>query len=353
MEKVPVALDLSDVVHDESIGEDPHPGSPSDDDSHSPSAYGPEPTLISSLHAPYEVLDTQNRGQGSSVEMFELANLLHQNASAATAALLSAAAQQHQSVTAVSSSDAATETSVNDISTYLSDLAAVLQAAQAQAHVSDSDRIALDVLLSARDTAMNDKGNQSTRPAPSFHSLTAAAAEEFREPSRKRRRCDEEEEEDFLYAALRGESEGADGDAHGAPPQETNIADHIPSTEFTDINEILTQISTQFESEPDRNNGSRTSHFSTSGSTVLAPSNRSAVQPVASTSRLMLDSNTSKKTKKPKITKDKSTHLCEQQGCLKAFTRRSDLLRHMRIHTGERPFVCSHLGCGKTFIQVR
>ena len=45
------------------------------------------------------------------------------------------------------------------------------------------------------------------------------------------------------------------------------------------------------------------------------------------------------------------TFNCRSEDCEKIFTTQSDLKKHSRVHTNQRPFTCQTAGCGKTFIN--
>ncbi|PPQ93310.1 hypothetical protein CVT25_014439 [Psilocybe cyanescens] len=261
-------LNLSDVVHDEPIDdESPHDVHATDPHHESrPSHFDPSTSMMSPLHDNYNVSEHSNHlgtGDSYSVEMLEreIATLLNQNASAASAALLSAAAQQRQANIDLGreGDDGLDPNSENiaGLNLGLTGLAAVLQAVHAQSRPDDQ-----------RDSHQQQE-QKTTRTAPAFHSLTAGETSDHH--STQRRRVDGKsgsEGSDYLFSEREDVSEREDftnserAMRHSSSPHHPTEDVPITSNElqsvegdFSELSDILNQFSAHFEPDPTHGHG--------------------------------------------------------------------------------------------------
>ena len=237
-------------------------------------------------------------------------------------------------------------------------LAAFLQAAHAQAEDKENrgDGYHYEVShegLTRRHQAQ-DSVKMTTRAVPAFQSLNVDSADSG--PSTLTTAIYDK------YSELNMSDNTYGHNAHEPSTHSGNInSDNPPDVPgFGDINELLHDLS-DFEHRPDDHEDSPTPpsrppqapprlpmYYASSDEDEnvdqLLPSS-----PIVEPKKLAGASASSAKGSSAKEGGPKE-HICE--ACLKTFTRKSDVSRHMRIHTGERPWVCSEPDCGRTFIQV-
>lgn len=252
------------------------------------------------------------------------------------------------------------EGSIGTLGLYLSGLADMLQAAQS---AESNDR---DYNTFAQDDGEAPLG---TRPVPSFHSLTA---DQDGEPSLKPRLgakkrgiddtgylyqdSDQSDVEDAFSRAIDSDDPLIDSctPPRGSSPPSPSVTDRGA---YDDVHDMSQDFFSRYDSDPEacpivsrssRDAGASLSRYTSVQQLIFCTVPQSQAQ--ASTSTAPSPPAFKKKSSREK---EKTSHVCEVEKCSKAFTRKSDLNRHMRIHSGDRPFVCSHSNCGKAFIQVR
>lgn len=395
-------LDLSEVVHDEEFldgsaatGSSAHDYPPSN---HLSSGRLPSEVAAADTYTPSQQEHSVESDQYRAEEFErELVTLLSREDSATRALARTQPPGQSDTSQADDDVDASAVASEADrTATVITDATAALQVAHAQA--LERQRVTVEVrpdwsadVPQEYITPDFEGGTPPTRSAPAFHSLTAqytaALDGDTLAPIATQRspKSDylfhRDDDDDIILSAerstLRPRSPSPSGSRSQSCRRQSSVGD------FTEINDMFGNFSSQFEHPAsvdtsamgDAVESSEVSvlpqasisqerartHTITYGSSEVQSSITSPTVPTQDFCTAARDEATdlpaatipdsTAVTSKPTDI-GKLPYTCTVENCHKGWQRKSDFQRHMRIHTGERPFMCFHEHCGKTFIQV-